>query len=42
MAVRPTATNEPLRVDAAPVKGVMGGPVVLGGITLKQDVSTCD
>lgn len=34
MAVRPTAMNEPLRVDAAPSKGVMGGPVWIGELTL--------
>lgn len=34
MAARPTATKEPLRLDAAPVKPAIGEPVGDGGVTL--------
>ncbi len=35
MAARPTATKEPLRLDAAPVNAEMGEPVGDGGVTLQ-------
>lgn len=34
MAARPAATKEPLKVLAAPVKGVMGELTGVGGVTL--------